>query len=93
MVKTVADPQIAEIQKLLKEKKIIIGAKITLKNLKLGKISRVFLSANYSDKIKDSVEHYAELSKAVVVKLKYTNDELGILCKKPFSISVLSVLK
>ncbi len=93
MAKTEVDAQIAEIQKLLKEKKIVIGTKLTLKNLKLGKISKVFLSANCSDKTKDSVEYYAELSKAVVVELKYNNDELGTLCKKPFSISVLSAVK
>jgi len=87
------DKNISEIRKLLKEKKIIIGKERTLKNLKLGKISKVYLSSNCQEKTSSAVEHYSRLGKASVTKLKYPNDELGILCKKPFSISVLSVPK
>jgi len=88
---TKTDKNIAEIRKLLKQKNIIIGAGRTLKNLKLGKIKKVYLSSNCSEKTSQSIKHYSGLSKASVVKLKYPNDELGILCKKPFSISVLGV--
>jgi len=87
------DQDISEIRKLLKEKKMIIGTQRTLKNLKLGKIKKVYLSSNCSEKAKESIAHYSELSKASVVKLKYPNDELGLLCKRSFSISVLSVPK
>jgi large subunit ribosomal protein L30e len=91
MAVTKTDKNISEIRKLLKEKNIIIGTDRTLKNLKLGKIKKVYLSSNCSEKTRESIKHYSELSKASVVKLKYPNDELGILCKKPFSISVLGV--
>jgi len=93
MAEKVADKEIVAIRKLLKGKGIIIGSEKTLKNLKLGKISKVYLSSNCPEKVKDSVEYYSKLSKASIVKLKYPNDELGVLCKKPFSISVLSVPK
>lgn len=87
------DKDIIEIRKLLKEKKIIIGTDRTLKNLKLGKIKKVYLSSTCSEQLSKSVEHYSKLSKASVVKLKYPSDELGILCKKSFFVSVLSVPK
>ena len=93
MAEQVADKNIVEIRKLLKGKNTIIGAELTLKSLKLGKVARIYLSANCSDKVKNSIEHYIKLTKVEVIQLKYLNDELGILCKKPFSISVLSVLK
>jgi len=93
MVEKVADKNIAEIRKLLKSKGIVIGTGRTLKNLKLGKVGKVYLSSNCSEKARESIEHYSKLGKAEIVKLKYPNDELGILCKKPFSISVLSVSK
>lgn len=91
MVEKVADKEIVEIRKLLKGKDIIIGSEKTLKNLKLGKISKVYLSSNCSEKVRDSIKHYSKLSKTSVVNLRCLNDELGILCKKPFSISVLGV--
>lgn len=88
-----ADKNIDEIRKLLKQKKVIIGTERTLNSLKLGKIKTVYLSSNCPENISDAVKHYSKLSKAAIIKLKYPNDELGILCKKPFSISVLSVPK
>jgi len=93
MAKQTADKEIIEIRKLLKGKNIIIGTQRTLKNLKLGKIKKVYISSNCSDTMVKNIEHYSKLSKASIVKLKYPNDELGILCKKSFSISVLSVPK
>jgi len=93
MVEKSTDKDIASIRKLVKEKKAIIGTKITLKNLKLGKIKKVYFSLNCPEGAIEGIKHYAKLTKAEVVKLKYPNDELGILCKKPFSISVLSIKK
>jgi len=93
MAEKIIDKNIAEIRKFLKSKNVIIGSERTLRNLKLGKVSRVYISSNCSSKTRNAVEHYSSLSKADVVKLDYPNDELGILCKKPFSISVLSVMK
>jgi len=89
------DKNLSEIKKLLKESadKIIIGTERALKNLKTGKISAIYVSSNCADLTLEKLEHYAKLSKAKVIKLKYHNDELGVLCKKPFHISVLSVLK
>ena len=84
---------ITEIKKALKEGKAIIGTEKTLKNLKLGKVSKVFLTSNCPSSVKKDVKYYSKLAKAEVVQLKQPNDELGALCKKPFSISVLSVAK
>jgi large subunit ribosomal protein L30e len=93
MAEKATDKNIVEIKKLLKAKGITIGTEKALKGLKLGKISKIYLSSNCSDKTLESIDQYAKLSKAEIVKLDYPNDELGLLCKKPFSISVLSVPK
>lgn len=86
-----ADKQIAEIRKLLKGKNIIIGTEKTIKSLKLGKTKEIYLSSNCPENIINTIEHYSKLTKVSVVRLKHPSNELGILCKKPFSISVLSV--
>lgn len=82
-----------EIKKLLKEKKLVIGTERTLKNLKLGRVDKVILTSNCPEKIQKDIEYYAGLGKAESIKIKYPNEELGIMCRKPFAISVLSILK
>jgi large subunit ribosomal protein L30e len=82
-----------EFKKILKNKNLIIGTEKTIKQLKLVKLARVFVSSNSSEKIRADINYYAKLTKTEVMNLKYTNEELGELCKKPFSISVLGLLK
>jgi len=91
MAEKISDKEIDEIRKLFKGKNIIVGAKRTLKLLRTDKIKKVYVSSNCSEILRKSIEHYSKLSKTSIVKLKYPNDELGILCKKPFAISVLGV--
>ena len=83
----------AEIKKMLKSSNVIIGTGRSIKNLRLGKVQKVFLSSNCPAGIEKDLSYYAGLSGAEVHKLEYPNDELGVVCKKPFSISVLAVLK
>lgn len=82
-----------DIKKALKSKKIVIGTKEVLKNLKLGKLAKVYLTANAPESVKESVNRYAGLGKVEIVQLKYANDELGVLCKKPYGISILGFIK
>ena len=84
---------LSEIKKALKEEKTIIGAEKTIKNLRLGKLDTIYLALNCSESVKKEINHYSKMSDTKVVQLKLPNDELGTLCKKPFSISVLGVVK
>jgi large subunit ribosomal protein L30e len=93
MAKERIDQKIVELRKLISDKKLIIGTKRTIKALKLGKVEKVFLCLNCPAKVKDDVKQYSKLSKAKVSSLRYPNDELGVLCKKPYSISVLGLIK
>lgn len=90
MAKTIT---IAELKKMLKEKNLVIGRERTIKNLKLGKVDKVVVTLNCPEKVQEDIDYYAGLGKAEVLKIKYPNEELGIICKKPFAISVLSILK
>ena len=85
--------ELDEITKLLKSKSLVIGTSRTLKYLKTGKLSRVFISSNCPQKIRADLEYYGGLSETPIIELEQTNEKLGAACKKPFFISVLSVLK
>jgi len=91
--KITVDKSAEEIKKVLKEKKFVIGTDLGLKSLKLGKAEKVFLASNCSDETKKETEKLARLSKAEIVVVEQPNDELGTMCKKPFAISMLTVLK
>lgn len=84
---------LSEIKKNLKSKKIIIGTEKTIKNIKLGRVKKVFLSVNCPEKIKKDIIYYNKISEFEIIELSQRNDELGNILKKPFSISVLSIIK
>ena len=82
-----------DIRKLIKSKNLVIGTERTIKNLKLGKVDTIIISSNCPENVFKNVKYYAGLSKADAIKVPYPNEELGVICKKPFSISILSILK
>ena len=82
-----------EIKKNIGKEKMLIGKNQTLRSLKLGKVEKVFLASNCSPSVRKDLEYYCELNKTPLSVLKVPNDELGIVCKKQFAISVLSLLK
>lgn len=84
---------VAELKKVLKGENIVIGTERTLKELKRSTIERVFVTSNCPASVEQDIDYYARLGNVEKVKLPFPNEELGVICKKPFSISVVSLLK
>jgi len=82
-----------EIKKILESDKLIIGKERTMKLLKKGKLAKIYLAKNIDKETKQDLEYYANLNKTEILNVNMSNDELGIFCKKPFSIAVLSLQK
>ncbi len=91
MAKAVDD--IAEIKNNLNNEKLVMGTDVTLKHLKLGEVAKVYVTSNCAEDTKDGIRRYAKMNNTPVSFLKVVNTELGLMCKKPFAISVLSLLK
>jgi len=83
---------LSEMRNLIKEKSLIIGTQRTLKFLKQGRLEKVFLSSNCPEKVKADIGHYSSLAGVKVENLPVPNDELGTVCQKQYSISVLGLL-
>ncbi|MFH1850279.1 MAG: ribosomal L7Ae/L30e/S12e/Gadd45 family protein [archaeon] len=83
--------EVKAIREALKQKKAVIGAKSTLKKLKLGKLSTVYLSSNCPEDMIKDIGHYGKLAKTSIKQLTHNNEELGVICKKEFLISVLGI--
>ena len=82
-----------DIKKIMKEGKAIIGTEKTVKALKQGKTSEVFISSNCPADVKETIESYSRIGGVKVSQLEIPNDELGVICRKSFAISVMCVIK
>ena len=91
MAKRKVEDVVAEIKKLLDEKKVLLGAETTVKRLREGKIKKVFLSSNCSPAAREEIEKLCKLGNVECVDLKQNNEEIGSMCRKPFSISIIGV--
>ena len=82
-----------EIKKLLKSDALILGSEVTLKALRNNELVKVFLAGNAPEELIEEVNQLASLAKIEVEKLEVPNDELGVVCKKPFSIGCIGIKK
>ena len=81
------------LKKDLKKKGIVFGTDRTIKELKNGKVEKIYISSNCPKETRDDILYYSKLANVKIIELKENNEELAVVCKKPFSISVLSILR
>jgi len=86
--KIIVDETVEEVKKLTADK-MIVGTDRTLKALREGKLSKIYISANCPDEVKNEINIFD----IETIELKVPNTELGTICKKPYVISILGVLK
>lgn len=82
-----------EIKKLVGTDKLVLGTDLTIKQLKQGKISKVFVTTNCPKHVQEDLQQYAKLAGAVVESAGVENEELGIICKRQHDVSVIGVKK
>ncbi len=82
-----------DIKDSIKTEKVILGTEQTLKLIKQGKIKKVFVSSNCPKDISSDLERYTKVDKFELILTDASNKELGIFAKKPFSISIIGILK
>lgn len=82
-----------EIRKSLTSKKLVIGKDEVLKNIRKGLIGKVYLASNCPADLLKDLTHYSQLSGFELLHTQVANDDLGAVCKKPYAIAVLGLLK
>ena len=80
-----------EVRAAIKEKDVVIGTDETMKLLRKGKVKKVYLASNVGNSVRQDIQHYGAIGQVPILDLDITNEQLGTLCKKPFSISVISI--
>jgi large subunit ribosomal protein L30e len=89
--KLIVNEDLKELKSKLQEGKVILGTDRVMKALRNSATQKVFLASNTTEKTKEDVNHYANLSEVKIVNLELDNEELGVFCKKNFFISVLAI--
>ncbi len=72
----------------IKDGKVAIGAKETLKAIQTGEAQMILLASNCPGKYKRAIEQ----SEVPTVEVEFSSVELGSLSGKPFTISALSII-
>ncbi|MFH8080427.1 MAG: 50S ribosomal protein L30e [Candidatus Aenigmatarchaeota archaeon] len=79
------------IQDKVKSKQVILGYNRVMKNLKSGKIDMVVIANNLPEDKKQEILHNAKIAKVEVKEFEGDNVNLGLVCGKPFSVSILAI--
>lgn len=77
-----------DLREELKKKKPLLGLNVALKKIRNNKVSRVYVSSN--SHAKDQLVRLGKSMNVDVVLVDENSKELGVICKKPFSVSVIS---
>ncbi|MCD7781182.1 MAG: 50S ribosomal protein L30e [Methanosphaera sp.] len=71
--------------------KVILGSKKSVQAIKLGNGELIVIADNAPKELKEDVEVYANLSQMPVYTFEGSSVDLGSVCGKPFTVSVLVV--
>ncbi len=81
------------IKDALKEGKVRIGKSAVISMLKKGTVSVVIQASNCPEGLVRDIGYYAGIGKVDIEKFEGDSASLGQLCRKPFSITVLGIVK
>ena len=81
------------IKKAMKDNNLIIGYNRSIKALKTSKAELIILANNTPARILSEVKSAAKVANIPIEVIDKSNVELGATCKKPFSVSIVSVLR
>lgn len=87
------NPFILKILHFQKEGRLKLGTRVAEKNCKNSNVECIFVTKNCEEMTFKKLEHYSKILKVDFVKIDVDNKELAQKLKKPFLVSVVSVLK
>lgn len=91
-MKKAGSEAVEDLRKLLTADKLVFGNEDVLKLLRKGKLQKVVVASNCNGSIKDDFSRYCEMAGVECLEIAQSSDEVGVLCRKPFAISVIGVL-
>ncbi len=81
-----------EIRKAIDTGKVILGTDKSMVALKSGEAKLVIYAANSKKDAVEDLLHYASLASISTMEYKGTGVDLGMVCGKPFIVSMLTII-
>jgi large subunit ribosomal protein L30e len=81
------------IKRIMETGEASLGSKNVKKLLKTGKPKLVIVSDNCPRQTREDLEHYTKLSGVPLHEFQGTSLKLGEICRKPFPISAMAIIK
>ncbi len=82
-----------EIKEAMEEKKLIIGSKSVVKNIKRNDVKYVICSTNCKEDVINDLNYYNKNFGVEIKKFKGNSRQLGEICGKPFNVMLLGIKK
>jgi ribosomal protein L30E len=80
-----------ELKKIAKASTLVIGKDKVLKLLRTNQLESVYLALNAPRDLLEDVKKYALLNNVLCTELEVPNDDLGVICRKPFNVAVIGL--
>ena len=91
MAKKEIQEEIVRIKKAIEENKEVIGTKQVKSGLMNNELKEVIISSNCPVDVKEDLQRVADINGTLLTVIEQANDELGVVCKKPYSIAVMAI--
>ena len=82
-----------EIKIGLEKGTIVLGENAVIRRMRQGKLSKVVVASNCAPKVKEEVVALCAASGLALDLVKLTNLDVGAMCKRSHSVSVLGFMK
>lgn len=79
------------VQDAIKDEKIILGYRESIKFIKLDIPKLIVMAKNIPETMRKEIEHSAKVGKTKIETFQGNSKELGIVCGKPFPVTVLVI--
>ena len=80
-----------ELRMALRTGRVQLGSKVAIRELRRGRARMAIISSNCQAKTREEIETHGKLSNIPVLNHQKDSIDLGVLCGKPFSVSVIVI--
>ncbi len=79
-----------EVREIADTEQIVKGTEEVKKMLKKDELDKVFTANNTPEKVLKDLKRYCNMNGTELEELDMTNEEVGVLCREPYPITVLA---
>ncbi len=81
----------SEIRMAINTGRVHLGSKVAVREMRRGRARMAIVSINCPEDIKEIIGNYGKLSEIPVLSHQKDSLDLGVLCGKPFPVSVIVI--